>query len=136
MLLSGRSISKGEATAPLLSTDVPISFLGQVDAKTGVIIDTNHPLCGKSIAGKILSFPCGKGSTVGSYVIYALKKNGASPAAFIVKQCETIVAVGAIIAGIPAVDMIDGDLPEDGIQVTVNGTEGTVEYTSAPAPGP
>ena len=46
----------------------------------------------------------------------------------------TIVAV--VIAGIPAVDMIDGDLPEDGIQVTVNGTEGTVEYTSAPAPGP
>ena len=44
--------------------------------------------------------------------------------------------MGAIIAGIPAVDMIDGDLPEDGIQVTVNGTEGTVEYTSAPAPGP
>ncbi len=132
MLLSGRSISKGEAKASLLSTDVPISFLGQVDAKTGVIIDTNHPLCGKSVAGKVLSFPCGKGSTVGSYVIYALKKNGAAPAAFIVKQCETIVAVGAIIAGIPAVDMIEGDLPEDGIQVTVNGTEGTVEFTPGP----
>ena len=132
MLLSGRSISKGEVTAPLLSTDVPISFLGQVDAKTGVIIDTNHPLCGKSIAGKVLSFPYGKGSTVGSYVIYALKKNGAAPAAFIVKQCETIVAVGAIISGIPAVDMIDGVLPEDGAEVTVNGTEGTVRFNENP----
>lgn len=132
MILSGRSISKGEAKAPLLVTDVPVSFLGQVDAKTGVIIDTNHPLCGKSIAGKVLSFPYGKGSTVGSYVIYALKKNGAAPAAFIVKQCETIVAVGAIISGIPAVDMIDGVLPEDGIQVTVNGTEGTVRFNENP----
>ncbi|MDO5846698.1 MAG: DUF126 domain-containing protein [Methanocorpusculum sp.] len=132
MLLSGRSISKGEAKASLLSTDVPISFLGQIDAKTGVIIDTNHPLYGKSVAGKVLSFPCGKGSTVGSYVIYALKENGVSPAAFIVKQCETIVAVGAIIAGIPAVDMIDGDLPEDGAEVTVNGFEGTVEFTPGP----
>lgn len=132
MLLSGRSISKGEAKAPLLVTDVPVSFLGQVDAKTGVIIDTNHPLCGKSIAGKVLSFPYGKGSTVGSYVIYALKKNGAAPAAFIVKQCETIVAVGAIISGIPAVDMIEGDLPEDGAEVTVNGTEGTVRFNENP----
>lgn len=132
MILSGRSISKGEAKAPLLVTDVPVSFLGQVDAKTGVIIDTNHPLCGKSIAGKVLSFPYGKGSTVGSYVIYALKKNGAAPAAFIVKQCETIVAVGAIISGIPAVDMIDGVLPEDGAEVTVNGTEGTVRFNENP----
>ena len=132
MILSGRSISKGEAKAPLLVTDVPVSFLGQVDAKTGVIIDTNHPLCGKSIAGKVLSFPYGKGSTVGSYVIYALKKNGAAPAAFIVKQCETIVAVGAIISGIPAVDMIEGDLPEDGAEVTVNGTEGTVRFNENP----
>lgn len=132
MILSGRSISNGTASAPLLSTDVPLSFLGQVDAKTGVVIDAGHPLYGKSVAGKVLAFPYGKGSTVGSYVIYALRKNGAAPAAFLVKQCETIVAVGAIIAGIPAVDMIDGDLPGDGTEITVNGSEGTVEFNPGP----
>lgn len=129
MNISGRSISKGTAEAPLLSTDVPLSFLGQVDAKTGIIIDKAHPLYGKSVAGKVLAFPYGKGSTVGSYVIYALHKNGVAPAAFIVKQCETIVAVGAIISGIPAVDQLSGDLPDDGSIVKVNGTEGTVTYS-------
>lgn len=128
MKLSGRSISKGTASGKLLSTDVPLSFLGQINPKTGVIIDTKHPLCGQSVAGKVLAFPYGKGSTVGSYVIYALQKNGAAPAAFIVQQCETIVAVGAIIAGIPAVDMVEGDLPENGADVTVNGTEGFITF--------
>ncbi|HJJ31015.1 MAG TPA: DUF126 domain-containing protein [Methanocorpusculum sp.] len=129
MKISGRSISKGVAEAPLLSTDVPLSFLGQVDPKTGVIIDAAHPLHGQSIAEKVLAFPYGKGSTVGSYVIYALHRNGAAPAAFIVKQCETIVAVGAIISGIPAVDNLSGPLPDDGSSITVNGTEGTVTYS-------
>ena len=129
MNLIGRSIAKGTASAPIISTDTPISFLGMVNPKTGVIIDKNHPLYGKSIAGKVLVFPAGKGSTVGSYVIYALKRNGVAPAAFIVRECETIVAVGAIIAGIPAVDRINGSFPSDGTIVTVNGSDGTVSYT-------
>ncbi|HJJ36075.1 MAG TPA: DUF126 domain-containing protein [Methanocorpusculum sp.] len=128
MNLTGRSIAKGTASAPIISTNTPISFLGMVDPKTGVIIDKSHPLHGQSIAGKVLVFPAGKGSTVGSYVIYALKRNGVAPAAFIVRECETIVAVGAIIASIPAVDRINGSFPEDGTLVTVDGTEGTVTY--------
>jgi len=128
MNLTGRSIAKGTASAPSISTDTPISFLGMVDPKTGVIIDKTHPLYGQSIADKVLIFPGGKGSTVGSYVIYALKHNGVAPAAFIVRDCETIVAVGAIIAKIPAVDRINGPLPENGTIVTVNGSEGIVTY--------
>lgn len=128
MILSGRAIAKGTAAAPLLRSADPISFLGQVDPKTGIITDKNHSLYGKSIAGKVLSFPAGKGSTVGSYVIYALHRNGVAPAAFIVGQCETIVAVGAIIAGIPAVDNIAASLPADGTEVTVDGSAGTVSF--------
>ena len=52
-------------------------------------------------------FPQGKGSTVGSYTLYRLKKNGAAPAAMINKETETIVAVGAIISEIPFVDKVD-----------------------------
>ena len=62
---------------------------------------------GKSVKGKILVFPNGKGSTVGSYTLYRLKKNGAAPAGIINKECETVVAVGAIISEIPCVDKID-----------------------------
>ena len=69
MNLTGRSISKGTAEGELLKTDTPISFLGGVDPRTGNIIDANHPLAGQNITGKVLAFPYGKGSTVGSYVL-------------------------------------------------------------------
>ena len=128
MNLPGRSISKGSASGELLKTDTPISFLGGVDPRTGNIIDANHPLAGQNITGKVLAFPYGKGSTVGSYVLYALSRNGTAPAAVINTECETIIAIGAIIAGIPAVDRLEGDLPENGTVVTVNGTEGTVSF--------
>ena len=128
MNLTGRSISKGSASGELLKTDTPISFLGGVDPRTGNIIDANHPLAGQNITGKVLAFPYGKGSTVGSYVLYALSRNGTAPAAVINSECETIIAIGAIIAGIPAVDRLEGDLPENGTVVTVNGTEGTVSF--------
>lgn len=128
MILTGRSISKGSASGELLKTDTPISFLGGVDPRTGNIIDANHPLAGQNITGKVLAFPYGKGSTVGSYVLYALSRNGTAPAAVINTECETIIAIGAIIAGIPAVDRLEGDLPENGTVVTVNGTEGTVSF--------
>lgn len=128
MNLTGRSISKGTASGELLKTDTPISFLGGVDPRTGIIIDANHPLAGQNITGKILAFPHGKGSTVGSYVLYALSRNGTAPAAVINTECETIIAIGAIIAGIPAVDRLEGDLPENGTVVTVDGTEGTVSF--------
>ena len=75
MILQGRSIAKGRGTGPLLITDTPISFLGGINPNTGIIIDKSHPLAGQSVAGKVLVFPYGKGSTVGSYVLYALMKN-------------------------------------------------------------
>ncbi len=127
MLIQGRSIAKGTGTGPLLITDTPISLLGGVDPNTGIVIDESHPLFGKSIAGKVLVFPYGKGSTVGSYVLYALVKNHVAPAAIINTECETIIATGAIISEIPTVDRLKGDLPNDGV-VTVDGTNGTVSF--------
>ena len=81
--MKGRSISPGKAEGEALVSSDPIGFYGNVDIKTGKIIEKGHPLEGKKVTGKILVFPCGKGSTVGSYVIYGLKKNGVGPAAII-----------------------------------------------------
>jgi predicted aconitase with swiveling domain len=107
MELKGRIISKGTAQEEALVTSQPISFYGGVDPSTGEVIEKGHQLQGKSVKGKILVFPNGKGSTVGSYTLYRLKKNGAAPAGIINKECETVVAVGAIISEIPCVDKID-----------------------------
>jgi predicted aconitase with swiveling domain len=105
--MKGRLISPGYAEGEAIVSSEPIGFYGGVDAKTGIIIDKGHELEGKSIKDKILVFPCAKGSTVGSYVIYGLKKNGVAPKAIVNEETETIVATGVILAGIPCVDKIN-----------------------------
>ena len=105
--MKGRIIMKGKIQDVALVTSEPISFYGGVDPTTGTLIEKGHELQGKSVKGKILVFPTGKGSTVGSYTLYRMKKSGTAPAGIINKECETVIAVGAIISEIPCVDLID-----------------------------
>jgi len=115
--------AKGEA---LVSAD-GISFYGGVEPETGNVVEKGHPLEGKSVTGKILVFPTGKGSTVGSYTLYQMKKLGTAPAAIINGEIETIVAVGAIIAEIPCVDKIDIARIKTGDKLSMDADAGTVE---------
>jgi predicted aconitase with swiveling domain len=85
------------------------------------VVERGHPLEGRSVAGRILVFPAGKGSTVGSYTLYRLARNGLAPAGMINAQSEAIVAVGAIIADIPMVDKIDVGRIENGQTVVIDG---------------
>ena len=121
MILKGRIICEGRAEGEALVTSQPISFFGGVDPRTGIVVEKGHELEGKCVKDKILVFPTGKGSTVGSYVIYQLKKNGVAPKAIINQECETIVAVGSIISNIPCVDRIDISKIKTGNRVRVNG---------------
>ena len=124
--LKGRIIYKGIAKGQALVTEMPISFYGGVDPNTGEVIEKGHQLNGLSVKDKILVFPQGKGSTVGSYTLYRMKKNGTAPAGIINKECETIVAVGAIISEIPAVDKIDIYKIKTGDKVTIENDVATV----------
>ncbi|MCE8423566.1 MAG: DUF126 domain-containing protein [Candidatus Methanoperedens sp.] len=129
-ILKAHIVSRGRACGEALVTSRPISFLGSVDPKTGIVIEKGHELEGKSVKGKILVFPGGKGSTVGSYVIYQLKKNGVPPSAMINIKAEPIVAVGAIISNIPLVDMVEKDpvsIIKTGDKVLVDAIVGRVE---------
>ena len=129
MLVKGRPISRGVAKGRVLFSKDAISFLGGVDPKTGMVVEKGHALEGKCIAGTVLLFPRGKGSTVGSYVMLQLKKNGVAPAAIINLEAEPIIAVGAIISGIPMVDKLERDpysLLKDGMEITVDGGNGTI----------
>jgi predicted aconitase with swiveling domain len=105
--LEGRVIFAGKGEGAALVSRTPLSFYGGVDPRSGVVVERDHELRGQSVKGTVLVFPSGKGSTVGSYVLYRLKKEGAAPAAIINEKCETIVAVGAIISEIPCIDMVD-----------------------------
>ncbi len=125
--MKGRTISPGKAEGEAIVSSEPIGFYGGIDIKTGIVIEKGHPLEGKSVKDKILVFPCGKGSTVGSYVIYGIKKNGVAPAGIINKETETIVATGVILAGIPCVDQIDIDKIKMGDKISIDADNASVE---------
>jgi uncharacterized protein len=126
MQLHGRKIYPGIASGEALVTAMGLSFFGGVDPDTGVVVEKGHELEGQSISGKVLVFPGGKGSTVGSYTLYRLKLNGVAPAAIINAECETITAVGCIIAEIPCVDHIPIEQIVTGTRVSVDGERGAV----------
>ncbi len=128
MILRGRKIKGGKAEGEALVSKEPISFYGGVDPNTGTVVEKGHSLEGKSVAGKILVFPQGKGSTVGSYAIYRLKKSGKAPKAIINKECETIVAVGAIISEIPCIDHVKIEKIKSGAKIRVDTEKGVVEF--------
>ena len=125
--MKGRTIYPGVVEGEAIVSKEAIGFYGGIDAKTGEVIEKGHELEGQNVKDKILVFPFGKGSTVGSYVIYGLKKNGVAPKAIVNKETETIVATGAILAGIPCVDGIDIDQIKSGDNLKVNADEGIVE---------
>lgn len=125
--LKGRPIVSGHAEGLALASKKPISFLGGVDPDSGIIIEKSHDLQGRKIVAKILCFPNGHGSTVGSYVLYALAKKGMSPKAIINQSADPVIVVGAIIADIPMIDQVDIKQIETGDEVEVDGEKGTVK---------
>jgi predicted aconitase with swiveling domain len=121
MILQGRIIYKGKVEGKALVTSQGISFFGGVDPDTGLVLERGHELEGQCITDKVLVFPMGKGSTVGSYTLYQLKHNGLAPVAIINATCETITAVGCIIAEIPCVDQVEIEKFETDVMVGVDG---------------
>lgn len=127
MKLIGRKISSGKVVGEAIVTTEGISFFGGVNTETGKVAEKGHPLEGQIITGKILVFPQGKGSTVGSYALYRMKKQGTAPLALINKECETIVAVGAIISEIPCIDKIDISKIKNGQKLKIDAEKGIIE---------
>lgn len=98
-----------------------------MDPSTGEVLDSGCSICGRSVAGTVLVFPYGKGSTVGSYAMYQLSLNGVAPNAIVNASAEPIVATGAIMSGIPMVDRVDISLIRSGDRISVDGDAGTVD---------
>ena len=119
--LQGRIIKAGKAAGEALVSHEPIGFLGGVDPETGRVIEPGHCLQGERVTERVLVFPSGKGSTVGSYTLYRMAAEGTAPAAIINAESEAIVAVGAIISGIPMLDRVDITGIETGDWVRIDG---------------
>ena len=126
LILKGRPIVEGRARGEALVSNMPLNFLKGVDVDTGMVVEKGHDLQGAVIAGKILCFPHGRGSTVGSYTLYTLAKRGKAPKAIVNELADPVVVVGAIIGSIPMVDGIDLTKIRSSDIVEVDGESGTV----------
>ena len=132
IIVKGRSISEGYGEGEAIVTRAPLGFNHGIQVDTGIIVEQGHDLEGQSVKGKVFVFPRGKGSTGGSSVVHRLGLSAGAPAAMINLSTETIVAVGAILSGLPVVDRLEGDLfalIETGDYVKVDATNGVVEIT-------
>ncbi|MDH5753835.1 MAG: DUF126 domain-containing protein [Candidatus Bathyarchaeota archaeon] len=127
MTLKGRTIVQGCCKAEALVSSKPISFLGGVDPTNGKIIEKDHDLYGECIKEKVLCFPHGHGSTVGSYVLYSLAEKNLAPKAIVNQTADPVVVVGAIIADIPMVDQIDIKRIKTGDVIKVDAYNGVVK---------
>jgi len=127
MEMRGRVIRLGTAEGIALVSPQPIGFLGGVDPDTGIVVEPGHPLQGQCVTGRVLVFPTGKGSTVGSYTLYRMARSGTAPAAIVNAESEAIVAVGAIIGGITMVDHVDIAQLKTGDRLRIDGDRIAVE---------
>jgi predicted aconitase with swiveling domain len=125
--LDGRSVKDGRGEGEALVSSVAIGFLGGVDPETAIVTEPGHPLAGQCVADRVLVFPTGKGSTVRSYTLYRMARNGVAPAAIINAEADPVVAVGAIISDIPMVDEVDISMLRTGDWVRVDSGTLTIE---------
>jgi len=108
--LKGRQLVPGRALGEAVFAEA-LSFYGDVDPNTGLLRD------GRSVAGKVVVALRPRGSTVGSYVIYALRANGLAPAAIVMSRVDPIIVAGCVLASIPLVS----EVPEEGVRSVKDG---------------
>ena len=104
MKLNGRGLVEGKASGKLLVTGQQLSFLGGVDSDSGTVVDMDHELYGKNLAGVVLALPYTVGSSVGAYVIYNLHKKDLGPAAIVAVKGDITLVSGCALAGLPLAD--------------------------------
>ena len=79
--IRGRGIVKGRASGEALVAREPISFLGDVDIRSGEIVGDLPSVRGQRLAGKVLVFPASIGSAGAWRFLYQLYRHGTHPVA-------------------------------------------------------
>ena len=137
IIVNGKSVVPGTATAVALVSKEPLSLWGGLSAHTGEIIDRRHERSGENIAGKVFVFPQGRGSSTASAVLLESVKAGKAPAAIINLRVDPILALGSILADelyhkpVPIVILSELDFQaiQDGDRVTIE-LDGTVRINT------
>lgn len=134
-----RCIVKGSGSGEALVSREPMCFY-LCDPLTGTVIEKNHPIQGRSLAGKVLVLQSGKGSSVVQVDgFYQLWVKGNLPAAIIVAEAEPVLVSSAVVVDAVMVDRLKVnpfEAIEDGDWVEVDATAEIVKVTKRrPDPG-
>lgn len=125
----GRVLAPGAATGVALRLDEPLSLWGGLDPATGEVIDRRHPQAGVVVTGRVLLMPGGRGSSSSSSVLAEAIRARTAPAAIVMREPDSIVALGAIVAAelyelVMPVIVVDPDVfdsIDDGATVSISG---------------
>jgi len=119
-----KPVVEGVAEGPAFIVEKRISFYGDVDPVKGVLKEGNM-----SLKNKVLIIPGVRGSTVGSYIIYSLRRNNVAPAAIISLEADPILIAGCVLAEIPLVIASDQNMfkkIKNGETIVVDAYKGVV----------
>ncbi len=131
--IKARGIVRGSAQGPALVSQEGISFLGDLDISTGVVVNKIHPLLGQSVAGTVLVIPYSVGSAGAWRFLYQLCVHNTGPVAIVQNTLpDPSLVQGAILAGVPIVCEPETDVIElinTCDHVEVDGSIGLVKIT-------
>ncbi|MDM7274555.1 MAG: DUF126 domain-containing protein [Thermoprotei archaeon] len=107
MSFRGRPVVSGDVEGFVLRVE-SISFYGDVDPESGRLYD------GRSVSGRVIVAEKSRGSTVGPYVLYALRERGLAPKAILlVSRSDPVLVAGAVLSSVVLVD----SLPRGALEV-------------------
>lgn len=139
-MMRGTPLVPGAASGETLVTQVPLSFWGGYDHRTGEIIDRRHPLAGQNASGRVLVLPYARGSSTTTAVLLEAVRAGTAPAAILTTGAETFFALAAIVAeemyqqSFPVVILQETDALalQTGMRLTIS-LDGTIAVEATPS---
>ncbi|MDO9524908.1 MAG: DUF126 domain-containing protein, partial [Gemmobacter sp.] len=95
-------VVRGVAEGQALTSQTALSFLGDLDIRTGQVVGRSSDLFGQGVTGRVLLLPETRGSAGAWRFLYQLKVHGTHPAALVLREMpDPSVTQGAILAAIP-----------------------------------
>ena len=128
-VFSCSKITKGkvECAEALVSKDAICFYL--VEPETGIVRERNHDALGKTVVGKILIMPSGKGSSVQLDGLYKLMMRDNAPAAIVVQEADTVLVAAVAAMEMPMVHRVDPEFFQEvqtGMKLSLDADNGTI----------
>lgn len=133
--IRGRGVVKGCAEGEALVADATLSFWGEVDPVTGMVIAVGHPFEGQPLRGRVLIIRSTRGSSATPMVLNLAKLEGNAPVAFVNVEVDSLAALGCIVNEIPMLTDLEQNPFENirtGDHVVVDADAGLLRVTRKP----